>query len=90
MKTSGTINEEYLFEIFDIIKDYVPVKDREAMAEHLYDYLNGINAPQAIFDGLAECDETFDEIYSKNLSADDNYDESEDYDRDDDYSYDED
>ena len=48
----SSINEEYLFEIFDIVKDYVPTKDKEALAEHLYDYLNGINAPQSVFDGL--------------------------------------
>jgi len=83
----SSINEEYLFEIFDIVKDYVPAKEREALAEHLYDYLNGINAPTSIFDGLAECDDHFDRIYSKNLSEKDEeeYEEEED-----DYDFDED
>ena len=82
----SSINEEYLFEIFDIVKDYVPTKEREALAEHLYDYLNGINAPTNIFDGLAECDDHFDRIYSKNLSEDeeDIEEEEEDYDFDED------
>lgn len=82
----STINEEYLFEIYDIVKDYVPTKEREALAEHLYDYLNGINAPAGIFDGLAECDDYFDKIYSKNV----NDEEEESLDEDDDYDFDED
>lgn len=67
----SAVNEEYLFEIYDIVKDYVPTKERESLAEHLYDYLNGINAPSTIFDGLAECDDYFDRIYSKNFNDDD-------------------
>lgn len=84
----SSINEEYLFEIFDIIKDYIPAKEREAMAEHLYDYLNGINAPQSIFDGLAECDSNFDKIYSKNLNEEEEFDEE--ADDEDNWDYDED
>jgi hypothetical protein len=60
------------------------------MAEHLYDYLNGIDAPQSIFNGLAECDDIFDSIYSKNLSSESEYDEYEEERDDDDYDYDED
>jgi hypothetical protein len=84
----SSINEEYLFEIYDIVKDYVPSKERDALAEHLYDYLNGINAPSSIFDGLAECDDHFDRIYSKNLSDDEQEEEFEE--EDDDYDFDED
>lgn len=83
------LNEDVLFELYDIVLGYVPDKEREELAQHVYDWLRGWEAPASVYDGLSEHDKYLNTL-SKDAAVSEEYEEEEEdeydsYDSDDDY-----
>ena len=81
------LSEDVLFELYDIVLGYVPDKEREDLAQHVYDWLRGWEAPTHVYDGLSEHDKYLTTL-SKDAALSDSYEEEEEeedsYDSDDD------
>lgn len=70
------INEDTLFELYDIVLGYVPDKEREDLAQHVYDWLRGWEAPVSVYDGLIEHDKHLSTL-AKDLAVSEEYEEEE-------------
>lgn len=70
------LNEDVLFELYDIVLGYVPDKEREELAQHVYDWLRGWEAPAHVYDGLSEHDKYLNTL-SKDVSLSESYEEEE-------------
>jgi hypothetical protein len=92
-------DQSYLLELYEILLGYVPERERANLAEHVFDWLRGIEAPDWVFDGLAAQDKHLEELCEGRTSFDgakeideevDDFDEDYDYENYDDDEYDED
>lgn len=89
----------YLTELYEIVLGYIPERERANLAEHIFDWLRGVEAPDWVFDGLSQQDKYLEELCDgrpsfdgvKELSDDmDEFDEDYDYDNGDGYDDDDD
>jgi hypothetical protein len=71
MSEEEDFNQSYLLELYEIVLGYVPERERSNLAEHVFDWLRGIEAPDWVFDGLAEQDKNLEEISHGRPSFDD-------------------
>jgi hypothetical protein len=51
-----------LLELYEIVLGYVPDRERPNLAEHVFDWLRGIEAPDWAFEGLAHHDKFLEEL----------------------------
>lgn len=87
MAYNDALSEDVLFELYDIVLGYVPDKEREELAQHVYDWLRGWEAPAHVYDGLSEHDKYLTTL-TKDSAVSEEYEEEEEeedsYDSDDD------
>lgn len=50
------LEEDRLFDLYYTLLGYVPDSEREDLAQHIYDWLRGWDAPASVFDGMADHD----------------------------------
>ena len=81
------LNEDVLFELYDIVLGYVPDKEREDLAQHVYDWLRAWEAPVSVYEGLSEHDKYLTTL-SKDSTLSDSYEEDEEEEEDDYDAYD--
>ena len=55
-------DSSFLLELYEIVLGYVPERERANLAEHVFDWLRGVEAPDWVFDGLAEQDKYLEEL----------------------------
>lgn len=86
MAYNDLVYEDRLFNLYEIVLNYVSKNEREELAQHMYDWLRSWEAPASVFDGLAEHDAELFDLIKDNVVQDEYEDEE---DEEDDY-YDED
>lgn len=50
------LEEDRLFDLYFMLLSYVPDSERADLAQHVYDWLRGWDAPASVFDGMADQD----------------------------------
>lgn len=79
MAYGDLINEDRLFELYDIMLAYASDSERETLAQHIYDWLRAWEAPSSVFEGMMDHDKFLAEISRENGFRDSHDDEEEDY-----------
>lgn len=88
-KDDDEFDNSFLLELYEILLGYVPERERSNLAEHVFDWLRGIEAPDWVFDGLAEQDKYLEELCEGRPSFDSTRELDEEMDEfDEDYDYD--
>ena len=87
--TDDDFDTSYLTELYEIVLGYIPERERSNLAEHIFDWLRGVEAPDWVFDGLAQQDKYLEELCDGRPSFDGVKELSDDLDElDEDYDFD--
>ena len=62
MAYNELINEDRLFELYEIMIGYASDGERESLAQHIYDWLRAWEAPSTVFEGMIDQDTYLAEI----------------------------
>jgi len=89
MAYSELINEDRLFELYEIMIGYSSDSERETLAQHIYDWLRAWEAPSTVFEGMMDQDKFLAEIGKGNGFRDPHEDEEDDYQDDEESEWDE-
>jgi len=71
------LEEDRLFELFDIMLGYVTDSEREEVAQHIYDWLRAWEAAPSVFVGMADQDKYLTNLCKENGAKDFEADEEE-------------
>ena len=67
MAYNELVNEDRLFELYDIMLGYASDGEREALAQHIYDWLRAWEAPVSIFEGMIDQDKYLADVSKENV-----------------------
>ena len=72
MAYTELLNEDRLFELYDIMMGYVADTEREELAQHIHDWMRSWEAPASVVDGMSDHDPYLSEL-GKNKKYQDEY-----------------
>lgn len=78
MAYNDMVYEDRLFNLYEIVLNYIPENEREELAQHIYDWLRSWEAPAGVYDGLADNDADLAELVKQRGLKDEYEDEEED------------
>lgn len=77
MAYGDLLNEDRLFELYDIMLGYVADGEREELAQHIRDWLRAWDAPSTVIEGIAEHDPYLSSMGKEKKYGSDEYDPDE-------------